>query len=145
MPPRIHQAATVDDLLSIEAQPEQRAFAASLTAGAAAALLAAGPSRAITDDAGNVLLCCGVIYFHQNRAHAWTMLSHRASRHMPFLVKSVLGFLDSLPCRRVEMTIREGFFAGVKWARILGFTPEGTMRAYDENGNNCILYARIRP
>ena len=144
MPPRIHTAATVDDLLSIEAQPEQRAFAAALTAGAAAALLAAGPSRSITDSAGNVLLCCGVIPFHENRVHAWTLLSGRASRHMPFLVKSVLGFLESLPCRRVEMTIRQGFSAGVKWARILGFTPEGVMRAYAENGDNCILYARIR-
>ena len=145
MPPCIHNAATVDDLLSMEAQPEQRAFVASLTREVAAALLAAGPSRTITDDAGNVLLCCGVIPFHQNRVHAWTLLSDRAAKHMPFLVKSVLKFLESLPCRRVEMTIREGFFAGVKWARILGFTPEGTMRAYDENGNNCILYARIRP
>ena len=144
MPPRIHNTATVDDLLSIEAQPEQRAFAAALTRDAAAALLAAGPSRSITDDAGRVLLCCGVIFFHPNRAHAWTLLSGRASRHMPFLVKSVLKFLESLPCRRVEMTIRQGFSAGVKWARILGFRPEGVMRAYDENGDNCILYARIQ-
>lgn len=144
MPPRIHDSATVDDLLSIEAQPEQRAFVAALTPDVAAVLLDAGPSRSITDDAGNVLLCCGVIPFHQNRVHAWTLLSHRASRHMPFLVRSVLKFLESLPCRRVEMTIREGFSAGVKWARILGFTPEGVMRAYAENGDNCILYARIQ-
>ena len=42
------------------------------------------------------------------------------------------------------MTIRQSFSAGVKWARILGFEPEGVMRAYDENGDNYILYVRIQ-
>lgn len=130
--------------MAVEAQPEQEAFMQSVTPEIAASLVASGLCRTVTDDAGNVLMCCGVIPFHSQRVHAWTLLSVRASRHMPSLVKTVKGFMDELPHRRIEMTIRVGFDMGVKWARILGFTPEAIMRAYLENGDDCILYARIR-
>ena len=144
MPPRINDTATVEEILSMEPQKEQEKFITSLTRETAAVLLAPGPSRSIVDEQGNVLLCCGIIPFHANRYHAWTLLSVHASRHMPFIIKAMKGFIESLDCRRLEMTIREGFTAGIKWARILGFEPEGLMRAYGEDGGDFILYARIR-
>lgn len=45
--------------------------------------------------------------------------------------------------RRLETTILDGFKAGHRWARMLGFKPEGLMRRYDHLGRDQWLYSRV--
>lgn len=44
--------------------------------------------------------------------------------------------------RRLECTVVEEFLPGHRWAMMLGFLPEGTMRRYDPSGRTHRLYAR---
>lgn len=105
-------------------------------------LAAAGPAySAIHDD--QVLACAGLIPQWPNRALAWALVASEAGRHMISIHKAVLKTLSAYPCRRIETAVSCNFSNGHRWATMLGFQKEGTMRAYTPDGSDCNLYARL--
>ena len=46
--------------------------------------------------------------------------------------------------RRIEATVLAGFEAGERWARMLGFKYEGTLRCYDPMGRDHHLFSIVR-
>lgn len=80
----------------------------------------------------------------EGRATAWALISTLAGKHFFQIHKQVLKFLVECPFRRVEATVDVGFEPGHRWVKMLGFEPEGYLRAYRPDGGDQILYARVR-
>lgn len=133
-----------EDLLEIEPQAEQAEwYAETITPETARIIVGNWPGRTVRDEQGRILMCCGVMFLHPDNARLWALFSRRAAPHMHAIVKLSRAFAKECGARRVELTIRSGFASGHKWARLIGFTHEGTMRAYDQQGHDHDLYARI--
>lgn len=91
-----------------------------------------------------VLACAGLIPQWPGRAVAWALIGADAGRCFVGLHRAVKRALDMHEYRRVETGVASDFEAGHRWARMLGFTREGRMRAYTPDGRDCDLYALVR-
>jgi len=96
---------------------------------------------------GRIVGCAGILPQWPGRAIAWALLSHElCGRHFLRAHHQVLNVLRSAQhggMRRIETSVDAGFNAGHRWARALGFRPEGLMRAYSPEGRDHVLYACI--
>jgi len=111
--------------------------------GYGAMLAGAGPAFAGLAD-GAVIGCAGVVMLSAQRGHAWALLGKASPAGFVAIHRAVVGFLDRQPLRRVETAVDSDFAAGHRWARMLGFSREGRMRAYGLDGRDADLYARVR-
>lgn len=95
-----------------------------------------------------IIACGGLVHHWSGRGELWIILSFKLDRSdMLFLHRTVKKFLDD--CHdsgytRLEASVLEGFVAGHKWLKMLGFEPEGIMRSYDPSGKTHTSYSRIR-
>lgn len=80
----------------------------------------------------------------EGRAIAWTLISSVSGKYFLQIHREVEKFLNHSPFRRIEATVDVGFKPGHRWMRMLGFEPEGLMRAYRPDGGDQVLYARVR-
>jgi len=111
--------------------------------GYAASLKKAGPAfSAMVDD--EIIASLGVIPQWTNRAVAWGLVGEKANRHLLAVHRAVTRFLDMTEYRRIETSVATQFAEGHRWARMLGFVNEGTMRAFTPDGRDCDLYARVK-
>lgn len=90
-----------------------------------------------------VLVCGGIMTASPGTGVAWALLSNEAARHMLWLHRAVLRFIETQRLRRLEATVVEGFPAGCRWVELLGFEFEGRMRAYGPDGETHLRYARV--
>lgn len=80
-------------------------------------------------------------------AQAWAVFD-KAVDHFPIeLTKVCLSLMQyarkEQDLRRLSLTVRDGFKKGDRFAKALGFEPEGHMRRYLPDGGDAILYARL--
>lgn len=61
------------------------------------------------------------------------------------LTRAAVRHMDAMALPRVEMYVEEGFDAGHRWARLLGFEleTERPMRNYLPGRRSAYLYARV--
>lgn len=94
-----------------------------------------------------VVGCAGILPQWPGRAIAWALLTRElTARHFLRVHHKVLDVLlgaHRRGTRRIETTVDAGFDAGHRWARALGFAPEGLMRGYSPEGRDHVLYARL--
>lgn len=95
-------------------------------------------------DGDEVLCCAGIMPIWNGRAMAWALMSKNAGRKFIEIHKNVSAALRLCPERRVEMAVDSEFPEGKRWARMLGMTYEGKMKAYSPDGRDCDLYARVK-
>lgn len=101
------------------------------------------PGLAMTVKSGDrIILCGGIIPTAPKVGLLWAVLSPDAGKHMLWLHRATQRFLGIEPLRRVEATVEEGFPAGCRWLQLLGFEFEGVMKAYGDDGENHLRYAR---
>lgn len=100
---------------------------------------------AVADD-GEILIIAGVTYQWENRGLVWSLISDVAGREFIKIHREVLKKLDEFQenCRRLEMTVDVGFPQAHRWAKMLGFSIEGYLRAYRPDGGDVIIYSRVR-
>jgi len=58
--------------------------------------------------------------------------------------RAALRYFDVTEFKRVEAFVDANFDAGHRWIKMLGFEREGYMRSFTPEGNDAVLYARIR-
>ena len=92
----------------------------------------------------DVLCVCGLSPQWTNRAVAWAVLSETAGKYFIKLHRIIRKLFNSVDYRRIEATVDIDFKQGHRWMRMLGFEPEGYMKAYTPTGGDQILYARVR-
>lgn len=135
-----------EHLLAIDEQEAESYWGQVQTPEYASELHSAGPAYTAMRDDGTVLCCAGVIVHWECRALAWAVMARRIGADYVTVHRAVCAFLDSLPYRRIELTVDCGFRAGIRWAEMLGFvneTPNG-MQCYGPDGRAHYQYARIK-
>lgn len=98
-------------------------------------------SAAVGDE---IIASLGITPQWENRAVAWGLIGKQARRHFVPLTKAIMRFLELCEYRRIETPVDVGFEEGDRWAMMLGFKREGTMRAFMPDGRDCHLYARVK-
>lgn len=77
-------------------------------------------------------------------AHLWANVSKHLNIRFAKTARSTLDrFLKQNNIRRAQMTVRRDYRAGMRFARFLGFMPEGLMQKYGTDGTDYWLYARV--
>lgn len=134
---------TAAHLATLSLQPAQQLFSEIVRQPAyVQSLIDGGPAYALVDG-DEVFATAGLLPQWEGRAVAWALVSEAAGRRMVELHRAVLRCFEMHPFRRVETTVATHFEEGHRWARLLGFEREGTMRGYAPNGTDCDLYARV--
>lgn len=91
-----------------------------------------------------IIAIAGLAPQWKDRAVAWALISPAAGRHFLKIHREVRKFLTKAPFRRIEATVDVGFQPGHRWMKMLGFEPEGYLKAFRPDGGDQIMYARIR-
>lgn len=98
-------------------------------------------------DGEEFLGCAGILKIWEGRGFAWMAVSRKVGRfHMLAIHRRTMAVINTatdLGLYRLETTVRTGFAAGRRWALMLGFEREGTMRRYAPDGGDHDLYARV--
>ena len=139
-----------DHLIGFQAQPAQQSelqHLQGLTEEHWHRLALEGPVRTVLRDT-SVIAIGGLIQRWQGRAELWLVLGDNLTRSdMLFMYRTVSTFLDECQkdpaYRRLETTALEGFEPEHRWLRMLGFSAEAVMPAYDPDGQTHWLYSRI--
>lgn len=105
------------------------------------------PDSAETFDTGGVMVAVfWYVEITPKRFALFSVINAGAGRKMLPFVKAMRRLIEhrsrELSAERLEMTVLNGFKAGERLARLLGFEYEGTMRKVF-NGNDYQLFARI--
>lgn len=131
------------DAFDIELQNMQQGCI-TMTQETADALKEIGPAFTGRDaDSGDIVGCSGLWMRHQGVSDSWGLLSRRATGSTLLAITRVVRlFLDGRSEHRISGTALTGWEAGRRWLILLGFTYEGTMRAYTEDQRDVDLYAR---
>ncbi len=102
-----------------------------------------GISRTVLLD-GEPLMCAGMIELWKGRAFAWSYLAEHAKRHFRAVHKVALENLAEARWRRVEMAVDVRDPAAKRWAAHLGFSYEGTHKAWTTDGRDVEMWARVQ-
>lgn len=132
------------DTERIELQPAQRYMTRFIDASTDLSHLADQGLAWTAEEDGRIIAIGGLIEEWAGRATAWTLISEHAGCRMPAIHRAVKRFLDAAPYRRIEAHVDVGFAEGVRWMRMLGFEMEGYMRAFRPDGEDMLLFARVR-
>lgn len=96
---------------------------------------------------GKPIICCGLIPFIPSHMIAWTFIAGSIGFDMvraTLIIRSrllVTMALDDI--HRISCTVQTGWEDGARWARLLGFTLECTMRCYGPYGRDYDLWAMV--
>jgi|GEM_PF-546191 len=92
-----------------------------------------------------IIGCGGVQDLGGGRGLAWTLLARDTGAAMVTATKVVRRYLQTTPYRRIEAVTACNFAPAARWVRLLGFSPEGRMRAYCQDGGDAERWAIINP
>jgi hypothetical protein len=125
-------------------QEGQRGDLSYVPAGLARVFRIPGQAMAVIENEDKVLLCGGIIPEGPTSGLMWAVLAKSAGRHMTFLHRGVLRFIDMQGLRRIEATVEKGFGEGCRWLALMGFKYEGDMEAFGVDGKDHERWARVR-
>jgi hypothetical protein len=101
----------------------------------------------LVNDEESVLAIFGLVMPWDNFGDCFALLSEDAVKRPIELHKSVLSIIEHfekvLELHRMQITVKEGYNIGMKWATALGFKQEGLMHKFMPDGGNHYLYARV--
>lgn len=135
-----------DHMRALEFQPEQEAETLFMTPEDMAAFDQGVAFSAIED--GVVFGVAGIMDipgWNGQRAVAWAVLRPNVGVcRLLQMTRAARQALAEHPARRIECSVSPTFLNGMIWARRLGFVVEGLMRGYGPNGDDYLLYARVK-
>jgi len=88
----------------------------------------------------------GVLPIWPGRALAWALVGTLPKTAWTAVTRQALAVLQHAHAQghgRIEAHVDAAFANGVRWARLLGFAPEGLMRRFTADGRDHLLYARF--
>lgn len=92
---------------------------------------------------GNPIVCAGTYQQWPGRHTAWAYLGKSTGPHMHWITKQVLANLEKLQ-GRVELTVRQDFPVGQRWAKMLGFRVETPLlERFGPQGESHVGFVRI--
>lgn len=133
------EPADLDTIRVQAAQPELAADRFTL------ALAYASAGSAFTARLGdNIVMCGGAFASHRHHATLWSALAEDAGPAMLALTRVTRRFLAKLDHRRLDAFVRPSHAAAVRWVEMLGLTLEAELACWHENGDDAMVYVRVR-
>lgn len=130
-----------EHLINLEWQPQQAGYGSSRVHAEA---VAQGYSAYTVLQDGMPVICAGLMELWKGRAMAWAAFDYRADGHSLLIAhRRIQRELARAPFRRLEMYVKPGFLEAWRWAEMLGFTLESTMRAGAPNGGDLFVFVRL--
>jgi hypothetical protein len=109
--------------------------------------LKGGPAVTLVVD-GRKIGCGGVAFPWNGMGEAWACFDVDIARYPLSAVKLSRRFLNdvfvSCDMRRMQAMVRADAPRHCRFVEHLGFSFEGLLRAFDEDGHDYMMYARIR-
>lgn len=94
---------------------------------------------------GDRVVCIwGILNQGPGRSEAWSVMGEHAGPCMRALLALTTQTLDARPEHRIQVDVEAGYEAGARFARLLGFTYEGTQRSYYAPGHDADIYVRLK-
>jgi hypothetical protein len=125
-------------------QPAQAHLAGEIDGdGYARMLIDNGPAFAVLRD-GAPVAAGGVMDDGRGKATAWSLLTPEAGPIMRTITRLVRGFFMAGQWRRAEIMVRADHIEGWRWARLLGFEFEGTLRKWGADGADYHVFSIIK-
>ncbi len=135
---------TSSHLETLVLQPAQAAWQGELCPDSLQALEAAGEAWSLY--VGERIIGCGGVQEQGGgRGLAWALLAQDAGPAMLAATRVVRRYLQASPYRRIEAATACSFAPAARWAAMLGFSSEGRMRAYCQDGGDAERWAYIIP
>jgi hypothetical protein len=105
---------------------------------------ATGPAYTALVD-GEVAAVAGIAVMWPGVAEAWAVLTAVGRAHPAFVHRAVArtlrGLVRQLGLRRLQASVDASNPVALRWAEVLGFRPEGVMRAYGPQGQDFVRFA----
>lgn len=140
------RAFVPQDLYALSLQPAQLGLHDLVREeGYGKALAEAGPAFTATTVIGGeevIIASLGVIPQWRGYSRAWALVSGDAGRCMVSLTRRISTWLRFHNEGRIDTAVRTDFVEGIRWAEILGFSQEGVMRKYRDDGD-FFLYSMV--
>lgn len=138
----------MDDLLNIDVQDMQQAeyqLVMNAMQGQQKLMLSG-----YTISLDNVpLLCAGMHAMWHGHSMAWSFVSRDIGVNLYGATRAIrrhlIGKMEYGDTRRISMSVRTGWEDGARWAAMLGFKRECTMRNYGPHGHDYDLWAMVTP
>jgi len=90
----------------------------------------------------------GGFFISQGVFQVWSLMSESVRKYPLAFHKSVKEMIDHwferLNMTRMQMSVRVDHVEGARWAELLGFSCEGTMKKYGPTGDDHKLFARVK-
>lgn len=97
---------------------------------------------------GIPVACAGVALQEWHKAEAWAIFSSDFKAHKLFIYRFIkAGITESFrehKLVRLQSTIDPQFPENIKWIETLGFEYEGRLRNYGPQGQDYLMYSRIK-
>lgn len=107
-------------------------------------LITAGPSFSLISGDGIVWGCAGAYEMEKHRASVWALIRDDIGPAFYHFHKGIVRHFEVLEYRRMEMYVSVHSKQAMRWAKMLGFESEGYMKKYFPNGDDGLLYARVK-
>ena len=128
----------------IELQPHQEGFSTYIADKKYGKSIEQGSDSFTAFDGNKIIGCAGLVEQWDGRAVAWALLSKDAGKHMLSIVRKIDEYLNLKNIRRVEASSICGFKPGARLLEMLGFEYEGIAKKYTPDGQDVLMYARVR-
>ncbi len=90
-------------------------------------------------------VCGGVVELWPDRGYVWTVFNLDFKTNFIPVFRGLKAFLEEFPCRRLEMAVPCDNIRAKARAQLLGFSIEAPLaRKYLPNGEDCVLFAKVR-
>jgi hypothetical protein len=113
----------------------------------AAAEALKGQAISVISSNEEILAIIGYLGINDGAVELWALTSKLCSKYsLAFhrtLKKHLEIFIKANNLRRVQMTVSQDYSEGIKWAKALGFEPEGILRKYGPDGSDYIMMGRV--
>lgn len=93
---------------------------------------------------GRPIACAGLVPIWPGRYEAWAFFCEDFPTVVfPAIHAAAIRRMNKLRARRIETPLDPTAPNAARWARLLGFEIEGTMRGYAPDGRDMLLAARV--
>ncbi|MDO4161887.1 MAG: GNAT family protein [Pseudomonadota bacterium] len=89
----------------------------------------------------------GLIFHNYRPAHEiwWTVYSTDKRWCNRRMLESMFGLaFEGLSCRRISLLVSKNNTDSLNFVKKLGFCPEGLLRSYRENGEDCYIFGMLK-
>ena len=93
-----------------------------------------------------IIACGGLLNLSPWRGEFWSVMGKYSGDHMVCIARKAKNMIEEaqeIGVHRLESIIDIDFKEGHKWMKLLGFTPDGILRCYNQNKSDVLMYSKV--